>query len=143
MVDTVLVAVDDELSRMEPVATTAAEIAAGLDADVRLFHVFGEAEFETYLEEFGYEAADPVEIARKHAVVQDCAAIFQEHDVEPEIEAAIGDPSTEITAYVTDNDVDHVFMGGHRRSAAGKALLGSVSQKVLRQVEVPCTISMQ
>lgn len=143
MVDTVLVAVDDELSRMEPVVTTAAEIATGLDAHVTLFHVFGESEFEAYLEEFGYESADPVEVARKHAVVQDCASLFQEHGVEPEVAATIGNPSAEIVAYVTDNDIDHVFMGGHRRSATGKALLGSVSQKVLRQVSVPCTILME
>lgn len=142
MIEKILVAVEDNEERMLPVAAHAAEITAALDAEVVLLHVYEEGEFEEYLDRLGYDSADPDDIAKRNDVVEACTSPFVERGVRPKIAGAVGDPATEIANYVEQGSVDHVVLGGRSRSPTGKALLGSVSQSVLRSVEVPCTISM-
>ncbi len=142
MIELLLLAVEDNRDRMLPLNDHAAEIAAALDARVVLFRVYPEAEFEERRAEFGFESTDPTTLAKRHAVTRECAATLRERGVSFSIEATIGDPATEIERYVNEHDIDHVFLGGRRRSATGKAILGSVSQSVLVSVDVPCTVLM-
>lgn len=51
-----------------------------------------------------------------------------------------GVPHEEILAYVADNDIDAVVMGTHGRSGLDHLLLGSVTEKVIRQAEVPVLV---
>ena len=48
-----------------------------------------------------------------------------------------GKPSAEILEYVDDHDVDAIVMGTHGRTGAGRLMLGSVAEKVVRQSAVP------
>ncbi|WP_255192041.1 universal stress protein [Natronobeatus ordinarius] len=48
-----------------------------------------------------------------------------------------GKPSVKILEYVDDQDVDAIVMGTHGRTGAGRLMLGSVAEKVVRQSEVP------
>jgi len=142
MIDEILLAVEDDEERMVPIATHAAEIAAALDAEVVLLHVYSDEEFEQYLDRMGYDSGDPDDIASRNDTVETCASIFTDHGVRPDVVGKVGAPASEIVDYTGDNDVDHIVLGGRHRSPTGKALLGSVSQAVLRAVDVPCTISM-
>lgn len=49
-----------------------------------------------------------------------------------------GDPATEIVRYATDAGMDLIVMGTHGRSGLERLLVGSVTEKVLR--EAPCSV---
>lgn len=143
MIDELLFAVEDDEDRMVPLASHTAEMAAALDASVVLFHVYEQEEFDRYLERMEYDSSDPDDVAKRNETVEACASVFVDRGVRPEIAGAIGDPATEITERVEADGIDHVVLGGRHRSAVKKAFLGSVSQSVLRSVDVPCTIGME
>ena len=142
MIDTVLVAVEENRERMEPIVDSAAEIAAGVGAHVILFRVYDHEEFETIRAESERSSVDPTELAERSPVIKHAAEIMGSHGVDYEIAGETGEPADEIADFTQSCEIDHVFLGGRRRSAAGKALLGSVSQTVLRSVDVPCTVCM-
>lgn len=48
-----------------------------------------------------------------------------------------GTPSSEITKYAHENDIDLVVMGTHGRSGVQRYLMGSVAEKVVRNCEPP------
>lgn len=58
-------------------------------------------------------------------------------DVSAEGRLATGVPHTAILDYADDHDVDLIVMGSHGRTGAERFLLGSVTEKVLRQSDVP------
>jgi nucleotide-binding universal stress UspA family protein len=49
----------------------------------------------------------------------------------------LGVPHETIRAYVADEDIDLVVMGTHGRTGLERALLGSVTERVLRSGDVP------
>lgn len=142
MFQTAIVAIEDDWSRMEPVIESAVDILGPADVDPILLHVFPKSEFKGYLDKVNSSSSDPDEVASRHNIVQRAADRFHDAGLEPKIVGAVGDPSKEIVNCIEERDVDHVFMGGRQRSAAGKVMLGSVSQKVLKRAEIPCTITM-
>ncbi|EMA40059.1 universal stress protein [Halobiforma nitratireducens] len=48
-----------------------------------------------------------------------------------------GSPVTEVPAYATENDIDLIVMGTHGRTGIGQWFLGSVTENVVRQTDVP------
>ena len=50
---------------------------------------------------------------------------------------ATGSPVREIPSYATENDVDLIVMGTHGRTGIGQWFLGSVTENVVRQADVP------
>ena len=142
MIDTVLVAVEENRERMEPVVESAAEIAAGVEAHVTLIRVYEHDEIETIRAESEQSSVDPTSLAELSPVTKWATEQLERRGVDYDVVGETGDPAGEIADFVGANEIDHVFLGGRRRSAAGKALLGSVSQSVLRAVDVPCTVHM-
>ncbi|RXK47929.1 universal stress protein [Halorientalis pallida] len=140
MIETILIAVENQRERMQPVIDHAAEMAAGLDADVVLYHVYEDEEFQSLLEARNIESADPDELARQNATVEAAAATLRESGVDFSVGASTGDPSDELLGYIASSDIDHVFVGSRRRSRTGKAIFGSVSQQILFETDVPCTL---
>lgn len=51
-----------------------------------------------------------------------------------------GRPHAVIADYAADNDIDLVVMGSHGRSGVKRALLGSVTERVLRSTHVPVLV---
>jgi nucleotide-binding universal stress UspA family protein len=140
MIETILIAVENDEERMEPVIDHATEMAAGLDAEVVLYHVYGDEEFESLLDASRFDSADPVELARQNATVEAAAERLRESNVDFSVQASTGDPGDELVGYISENDIDHVFVGGRKRSPAQKAIFGSVSQEVLLNTDLPCTL---
>lgn len=62
---------------------------------------------------------------------------FEDTDVDVQVEESSGDSATEIVETAEELGVDAICVGGRRRSPAGKALFGSVSQAVLLNAECP------
>lgn len=140
MIETILVAVEDDRERMLPVIDQAATIASGMEAAVVLVHVFPEAEFDALLDELEADSSSPDALARQNETVREAAGVMRDHGIDIEIHGAVGDPGDELLAFIESHEVDHVFLGSRRRSPAGKAVLGSVAQQILLSSERPCTI---
>lgn len=67
------------------------------------------------------------------AVAEDAA----EADVDAVTEVRGGTPHETILAYADENDVDMIVMGTHGRTGVGRALIGSVTERVVRTADVP------
>lgn len=74
-------------------------------------------------------------IATGKEVTESIAEEIEASEVETAVET--GMPHRAIKDYVEDQDIDLVTMGSHGRSGLDRMLLGSVTEKVLRTVEVP------
>jgi nucleotide-binding universal stress UspA family protein len=51
-----------------------------------------------------------------------------------------GQPHRVISDYIDDNDIDLVVMGSHGRSGVKRAILGSVTERVLRSTHLPVLV---
>lgn len=56
-----------------------------------------------------------------------------------EVETAVrrGNPHDDVLAYADEHDVDLIVMGTHGRTGVKRALLGSVTENVVRHSEIP------
>lgn len=143
MAKRMLIAVENDRDRMDPVIEVAGEIAGALDAEVVLFHTYTDDEFKDRLRGLGLDSADPVDVAKRNETTRDAASSLSEYGCETKVAASVGDPADEIAGYVREQEIDHVFLGARQRSATGKAIFGSVSQSVITSIDVPCTVLMQ
>jgi nucleotide-binding universal stress UspA family protein len=108
--------------------------ARGLTAQLYLLHVPGktgenlEADFP-----IGQFATTPR--GRLETVAgSDAAQLRTEYAVR------IGTPSEEIIRYAGDRDIDLIVMGTHGRSGVAHALVGSVTEKVIRAATCPVLV---
>ena len=120
----ILIAVDDNEARAREQAKAVINLPdlAGT-AEITLLHVFTD-------NPEGASASQVSGVRRAEEVLTDAG-----FDVS--IEEASGNPSEEIIKLAEDLDVDIISVAGRKRSPAGKALLGSVSQEVLLDAERP------
>jgi len=113
----ILVPVDEEDR-----ASAQVESLLGLPFDestirVVLFHVFTD----------NPEGASALQTEAVHAALD----LLEETRFDVTVDEASGDPSTEIVAEAERRDVDLILLAGRKRSPAGKALFGSVTQSVI------------
>ena len=122
-----LVALDDrvpaanaQVDAVEDVVSVADEVEAWL------LHVFGE----------NPEGASvtQVEAARR------ASDRLEELGVEVNLLGSSGNPAEEILRYAEEHDVDRICVGGRKRSPAGKALFGSVTQDVILGTDRPVLV---
>lgn len=150
--DRALVVVDDTESHRELVQE-AADLAEGVDAGLVMFSWISEDELEQ-----GLDAVEAVEKA-EHAkfgdttpedfvgnIVQNVTSDALDRPVDYELAWAVTEEdelADEILAAARENECDHVFLVGQRRSPTGKVLFGDVAQKVLLNFEDFVTVKMQ
>lgn len=77
------------------------------------------------LEEAGRDATDAI------------AVRAQESDIETETAVRQGNPHDDILTYADEQGVDLIVMGTHGRTGVKRALLGSVTETVVRHSETP------
>ena len=123
----VLIAVDDNEKR----AVAQVESILGLTPDVRatVLHVFTE---------------NPEGASVQHVgSVRRAKNLLEDAGVDVSLAEDSGDPSKAILRRARDSDVDLISVSGRKRSPAGKALIGSVSQSVLLGADCPVLFTAQ
>lgn len=61
----------------------------------------------------------------------------RERNIETTAAVRRGNPHNDILSYAEDNDIDVIVMGTHGRTGVKRALLGSVTENVVRHSEIP------
>ena len=77
------------------------------------------------LEEEGHRATDKI------------AGQAEDSDIETTTSVRRGNPHDDILTYATKHDIDLIVMGTHGRTGVKRALLGSVTEDVVRHSEIP------
>ncbi|WP_435361763.1 universal stress protein [Haloarchaeobius sp. DFWS5] len=132
-----VVAAIDESERAQHVVREAADLAAAFDDELQLVHVFERSELVNVLE----VTVDEEDLTENYEVQQaterilDAAANGVEVEYEPI--ARIGEPATKVVDYADEVDARYIVIGGRKRSPTGKALFGSVTQKVILNADRP------
>lgn len=117
----------------EAAVDEALSLAEAFDAELHVLSVVDATAFpETPTE----AVVDAFESAAEEAV-EEVAERANEAGVDVETAVGHGTPYRAIDEYVTDNDVDMVVMGTHGRTGLERYLMGSVTEKAVRTIEVP------
>lgn len=122
----------------EVVFTYAKELAARLDLDVILLHVYSPAlrEFVPMHQAYIKRAAGTIK--RQAKEVREKLGIQPEgKPIKVRGELGMGYPADEILRYAEENAVDLILMASHGRSGIKRWVMGSVADKVLRASKVP------
>ena len=125
----VLMPVDDSEARG---AAQAGAVTAFPDSEsvrATLLHVFGDTDRS--------RETSPRQVPGGRAAYEQLTAA----GVAVEQETRAGEPATEILAAAAERDVDHVVMGGRKRSPARSLLFGSVTQTVLLEADRPVSVT--
>lgn len=77
------------------------------------------------LEEEGHQATSVIEERAK------------DRDIETEIAVRRGNPQDDILTYTDEHEIELIVMGTHGRTGVKRALLGSVTEDVVRHSETP------
>jgi nucleotide-binding universal stress UspA family protein len=146
--DTILLAVGSEAEEYAArIAETVADIAGPAGAHVILAHVFTEDGFSGVVERLDYQPGGDVavdEIAERTAAVQQIKKQLDAAGVDHEVVGAVDEnPGEAIVAMAEQRDVDHVVVGGRKRSPVGKAVFGSTTQTVVLNAPCPVTTVRQ
>jgi nucleotide-binding universal stress UspA family protein len=79
--------------------------------------------------------------ATQLAPVRAASEVFEEAGVEYEVTESSGDPAETIIDAADEADADLIVIGGRKRSPAGKALFGSVTQTVILNAGRPVLVT--
>ncbi|QPV61848.1 universal stress protein [Halosimplex litoreum] len=145
--DRPLVVYDDENTEL---LEEAGEIAAGVDAQLIVLSLMTADEFREAREALdvvaqeehtAYDDSVVIDAAKKQA--RETAKDVFDDDVDYRIVGArIGDSESEadrILEVADDNDIDHVFITGQKRSPTGKAVFGDRVQSIILNFDGPVT----
>jgi nucleotide-binding universal stress UspA family protein len=135
----VLVATDGSPSALEA-TRFAIELVTEHEAELVIAHVVPEIHVvpATVLQIGGIFPHEPT--AHDVELLDDAAALALEHDVEPTTVLLRGETVPELVAYAQTRDVDLIVVGTRGHGPVTGALLGSVSQGLLREARRPVLV---
>lgn len=122
-----LLALDDDLSQARAQITAVESMVETADgAEAYLLHVFDN----------NPEGASVKQVE----AVRETKDRLEAAGVTVELLESSGDPAGEILRYAEEYDVDQICVGGRKRTPAGKALFGSVTQDVVLGTHCPVLV---
>lgn len=131
----------DGSDNVEPAIQYGFDIARRYDATVHALHVVDSSPIERKLEltaletdletlpDTWYEAGD--------AATKQIGTRAAEHGLDAVTEVRRGIPAREIRSYITDTGIDLVCMGTRGHTGLDRVLLGSVTTRIVRTVDIP------
>lgn len=123
----ILVAIDDEDEHVAAQMDAIEEMVAISDETVvHLIHVFTDNQ--------------PGASIQQIEGIRDAQQRLESLDIEVRLVETSGDPAEEIREYAENHDIDQICVGGRKRSPAGKALFGSVTQNVILSAAKPVLV---
>jgi len=141
--ETVLLAVGpNDDTRIDELSDAVANIAGPAGPTVVIAHVFTPEEYEEATDRLDFasaEDADVDQVAQRLSIVRDLMETLDEAGIDYRITGRIGEHGARIVDAAKEESVDHVIVGGRRRSPTGKAVFGSTAQEVLLESPVPVT----
>lgn len=146
----VLIAIDYDPSSQK-VAETGFAVAQSMSAEVVLLHVLAEplyyssADFSPIMGFMGYKDSNPVLLDSIEGVREISATYLEKvkhHLGDEKIVCVIkeGALATEILKASKENHADVIVIGSHSRGWLEKALLGTVTENVLKDSKIPVLI---
>ncbi|OVE84080.1 universal stress protein [Natronolimnobius baerhuensis] len=124
----ILLAIDDSKSRARSQVEAIVDIPVDSSSvRIHVVHVFTDNPSGATIQKLG--SAKTVKRA------------LSDHGIDYQLEERSGDPATEIRDYAVTHDVDLICLAGRKRSPAGKALFGSVTQDVILNTERPVLVA--
>ena len=125
----------------------AGELAEAVGAELVLLHVTSEEEYEekrkTMEQIPSTSAVYSIQEAREGAesFANDIGReVLEGLDVSYESVGAVGDEQNRILETADKQDCDHLFIAGEKRSPAGKALFGDLTQSIILNFSGPVTV---
>lgn len=103
------------------------------EVSVHLLHVFEDSSADESL-----DMADPTRVDAVEAALER----LEEAGVSVDVHARTGDAVEGILSLADELDVDSILIGGSKRSPTGKALFGSVTQRVVLNAQRPVTVTI-
>lgn len=79
--------------------------------------------------------------ATRVAAVRRAVERLEEANVDVTVVEGSGETAEDIVQTAEKHDVDEIVMGGRKRSPAGKAIFGSVTQSVILQTDRPVVVT--
>ncbi|WP_254839568.1 universal stress protein [Natronomonas marina] len=73
-------------------------------------------------------------------LLEEARELADEYDREVSTTSEIGDPKQIVVDYADDEEIDHVVLGAHGRTAKERPVFGSIAETVSRRVTVPVTL---
>jgi nucleotide-binding universal stress UspA family protein len=135
----ILVATDGSHSAAEALEF-GIELATEHEADLILVHVVPAVDLIP-VSGFGVSSAFPHEPSiEEQALLEDAAAVADEHDVRATTVLLTGNTVDEIVAYADSHNVDLIVVGSRGHGTIANALLGSVSRGILAESKRPVLI---
>jgi nucleotide-binding universal stress UspA family protein len=130
MFETILVPVDGS-DTAKRAAAVGREVAQRYDARLEVLHVL---EDQSILPGPG---SDRTSKEKGHDILDEIADLTAGSSIEVDTNLVEGEPHEVITEHATETDSDLIVMGRHGRSGLRERLLGTVTDRVLRQTSVP------
>ncbi len=142
----VLIAVDNDEGRVADQIETLRSLPT--DDDLRVTVLFVHELVDTPADEAGRSVIESIneEVEALQGLpdtVQSVANAAEELGATVEVTERTGEPPAEVLAEADERDVDVILLGARRRSPAGKALFGSVTQRVILDGERPVIVADQ
>lgn len=142
MYDRILLATDGTIASKNA-SSHAIDLAAAHDAELHALYVVDESIYTAYSgDEYIDSAEGPEHGLTEHGreTLEIVSADAEDHSAEITTAIQHGDPIETITDYADEHDVNLIILGTKRRSAEYRALLGSVTDRVLRLTNRPALV---
>lgn len=130
MFNSVLIPIDGS-DTAKRAAKVGLELAARCEASVDLLYARRQRSQDEHTTD------EERDMERSEAIFQEVQALDVAKAPSVETHLAEGRPHTVINAYIDDHDIDLIVMGRRGRTGLAKHMLGSVTERVLRQVDTP------
>lgn len=114
--------------------STAVSLAQTNDAELVLLHV---KEPPPVITAGGGVAAYPIPVPVTKELEGKLKAIDPGEGVQCSRQIVTGVPSTEISKFAEENDIDMIVLGTHGRTGLSRLLMGSVAEAVVRKAPCP------